>query len=254
VGDPASDPAGAVTSSGAGSLPAEAFRAIVDNTAHAFVVIDSTGEFRYVGGSVERAIGWPPASLLGRNMVEFLTPEGVELALQTVAEIDATDRTGAGVPMVFQLAQPDGSMRWVEIGAIPLFDVPGVDGIALRLRPWSGQAQFDEFVTSLLADDPLPEVLSRLCRSIATSLDGSGAAVHHGFDGTVFAAATGSGVPPECLAEAGPWVEAAAHGALIEASVDERPGSRRVGRRRSPTWRRWLRPPSRSGVRRRVAC
>jgi diguanylate cyclase (GGDEF)-like protein/PAS domain S-box-containing protein len=223
VGDQATDPAGAWNPSGAGSLPTEAFRAIVDQTAHAFVVIDSTGEFRYAGGSVERAIGWTPASLVGRNMVEFLTPEGVELALRTVAEIDATDRTGAGVPMVFELIQPDGSAAWVEIGAIPLFDVPGVDGIALRLRPWDGQAQFDDFVTSLLADDPLPEVLSRLCRSIATSLDGSGAAVHHGFDGTVFAAATGSGVPPECLGDAGPWVEAAAHGALIESEVDELP-------------------------------
>ena len=210
-----------MTSSGAGSLPDAAFRAIVDQTAHAFVVIDSSGEFTYVGGSVERAIGWPPSSLLGRNMIEFLTPTGVEQAVQTVAEIDATDRTGAGVPMVFELMRPDGTTTWVEIGAIPLFEVPGVEGIALRLRPWDGQARFDEFVTSLLADDPLPEVLRRLCRSIAASLDAAGAAVHHGFDGTAFASSTGSDLPEECLGDAGPWLEAAAHAAVMECDVEE---------------------------------
>ncbi|MGH9275848.1 MAG: diguanylate cyclase domain-containing protein [Acidimicrobiales bacterium] len=224
MGDAQADPPrGTVASSGAGSLPIDAFRAIVDQTAHAFVVIDRFGGFVYAGGSVDRVIGWSPESLIGRNMVEFLTPEGVEQALAVVAEIDATDRTGAGVPMVFELVQPDGSTRWVEIGAIPLLDVPGVEGIALRLRSWDVQKQFDEFVSSLLADEPLPEVLRLLCRSIAASLEGAGAVVHHGFDGSAFASAAGSDVPSECLGDNGPWCGAAATGVAAECGLDELP-------------------------------
>jgi diguanylate cyclase (GGDEF)-like protein/PAS domain S-box-containing protein len=208
---------------GAGSLPTDAYRAIIDRSAYPFVVIDGAGTFLYAGGSVERVIGWTPEELLGRNMVEFLTPEGIEQAVATVTEIDTIDRTGAGVPMVFELSHPDGSSRWVEIGAVPLFDVPGVDGIALRLRAWDPQEQFEEFVGSLLADDPLPDVLSLLCRSIAASLDAVGATVHHGFDGTSFAAAAGDGVPPACLGDAGPWRDAAASGAPSHHEVDELP-------------------------------
>ncbi len=223
MGEDESDLGGTEASAGAGTLPEGAFRAIVDRSASAFVVIDGTGTFLYAGGSVQRVIGWAPDELLGRNMVEFLTPEGIEQAVATVAEIDTVDRAGAGVPMVFELAHPDGSTRWIEIGAIPLFDVPGVDGIALRLRPWNPQEQFDEFVSSLLADDPLPEVLRLLCRSIASSLDAVGAAVHHGFDGTSFAAAAGHGVPPSCLGDDGPWRDAVATGEPSHHEIGELP-------------------------------
>jgi diguanylate cyclase (GGDEF)-like protein/PAS domain S-box-containing protein len=190
---------------GAGELPAETFRTIVDQTLHAFVVIDQGGTFTYVGASMELLLGWRPDELLGRNMVEFLTPEGVDLAVQVIEEIEAVDRTGAGVPMVFELLRPDGTRTWMEIGAIPLLDVPGVEGIALRCRPWDGQAHFEDFVGSLLEDAPLPEVLGRLCRSIASSLQASGAVVHHGFDGSSFAASAGHGVPEACLARDDPW-------------------------------------------------
>ncbi len=206
-------------------LPVDAFRTIVDETAHTFVVIDRTGTFVYVGGSSEPALGWPPEELLGRNMIEFLTPAGITQAVAVVAEIDASDRTGAGVPMVFEIVQPSGSTTWVEIGAIPMLDLPGVDGIALRCRPWSGQKHFEDFLASLLADEPLDAILVRLCRSIATSLQASGAAVHHGYDGEAFASASGSDLPGECLADEGPWLDAARDGALTDCDVGALPAA-----------------------------
>lgn len=208
---------------GAGDLPAEAFRAVVDRTAHAFTVIARDGTILYAGGTVERALGWAPEALVGHNMVEFLTPEGAAEAVEVVAEIDASDRTGAGVPMVFEVVQPDGSTRWAEIGAVPLLDVPGVEGIAMRCRPWDGQRRFDDFVEALLAGEPLAVVLSRLCRSIAASLEAGGAVVHHGFDGEGFAEAVGSGVPDACLADEGPWSEVARTGQSAEPSVVDLP-------------------------------
>jgi diguanylate cyclase (GGDEF)-like protein/PAS domain S-box-containing protein len=208
---------------GAGEVPDTVRQAIVDRTAHPFIVIDKAGTFRYVGGSMERVLGLPAAEVIGRNMVEFLTPEGIEQAIEVIAEIDAEDRTGAGVPMVFEVIQPDGSTRWAEIGAIPLFDLPDFEGIALRCRLWDGQHCFDEFVTSLLGTDPLSTVLDRLCRSIALSLEAGGAAVHHGFDGTSFASATGHGVPRACLDDEGPWTTTARSGAVIEADVEALP-------------------------------
>lgn len=207
---------------GAGDLPPEAFRMIVDNTAHPFVVIARDGTIRYAGGSVEKVLGWRPDEVAGRNMADFLPPEEIALAMEAISEIDQVDREGAGVPMVFSLLRPDGERVWVEIGAMPLLDVPGVEGIVLRQQVWDAQHHFDSFVAALLADEPTPDVLGALCRSIAASLEAAGAVIHHGFDGTAFVAAAGSGVPDACRTlDSGPWVTAATTGEAAVCDVGE---------------------------------
>jgi diguanylate cyclase (GGDEF)-like protein/PAS domain S-box-containing protein len=213
---------------GAGELPDEAFRMIVDLTANPFVVLDRAGVVRYAGGSIESTLGWRPGELVGRSMADFLPPDQIALALEALAEIEEVDRGGAGVPMVFAVLQPDGTTAWVEIGAMPLLDVPGVDGIVLRHRPWGSQHHFDQFVTRLLADEPLDDVLPALARSIAESVGAAGAAVHHGFDGDRFAAAAGAGVPGACLVAAeGPWCETARTGLPGACSVASLPAPAR---------------------------
>lgn len=209
---------------GAGELPPEVFRRLVDESAHTFVVIDRAGTLVYVGGLAQEALGWTPEAALGRNMTEFLTPDGLAAAVEVLAEIDDDDRRAAGVPMVFEILQPDGSSAWAEIGAIPLLDVPGVEGIALRCRPWGGQRLLEEFLDQLLSDAPLPEVLSSLCGAIAASLEAPGATVHHGFDGTDFASATGRGVPEGCLVHEGPWRDVLdSERGVAELSIDDLP-------------------------------
>ena len=241
MGDAQDAPTGGVAGTGAGSLPPAVFQAIVDRTAHPFVVIDPDGTIRYAGSSMDCVLDWAPEELVGRNMVDFLTEEGVGQALQVVAEIDVADRSGAGVPMVFELRQPDGSTTWAEIGAIPLFDV-GIDAIALRCRPWASQHQLNSFVESLLADDPLSDVLGRLCPSIATSLDAVGAAVHHGYDGTGFAAVTSSGLDAEHLGGPGPWTEVVGGQAVLHTPVDDLPSSVADAARRAGLSACWAAP------------
>src|SRR4051812_21453549 len=114
---------------GAGDLSDDVFKLIVDMTAYPFVVINPDGYIRYAGGSIEKALGWRASDVAGRNIIDFLAPDQVELAIAAIGEIDAVDREGAGVPMVFKLLRPNGDTSWVEIGAIPLLDVPDVNCI-----------------------------------------------------------------------------------------------------------------------------
>jgi diguanylate cyclase (GGDEF)-like protein/PAS domain S-box-containing protein len=204
------EPEAPLVAIGAGDLPDEVFKMIVDATAYPFVVINPDGHIRYAGGSIERVLGWPANEVAGKNMVDFLPPDQVELAIAAISEIEEVDREGAGVPMVFQLLRPDGETSWVEIGAIPLLDVPGVDCIVLRERVWDAQHWFDAFLDALLADEPLDDVLGALCRSIAASLEAEGAMVHYRFDGVAFAGAAGFGAPVDQLPlDVGPWCDAA---------------------------------------------
>jgi diguanylate cyclase (GGDEF)-like protein/PAS domain S-box-containing protein len=202
------------------SIPYELFRLIVARTANPFVVIGVDGEIRYASETVNRILGWENHELVGRNMADLLLPEDLERAAEAIAEIDAFDREGAGVPMVFGVQRGDGTVGWLEIGAMPMLGVPDIDAIVLRLRPCDAQQGYDRFLDALVADQPLDEVLTTLAWSITHSLDAQGTVVFHGFDGSAFASAAGVGVPLDVLAlDHGPWCEAAATGEPAHRSV-----------------------------------
>jgi diguanylate cyclase (GGDEF)-like protein/PAS domain S-box-containing protein len=195
---------------GAGEVPDEVFRLVVDGTATPFVLIDRDGTIRYVSGSIETVLGWRADQLVGRNMVEFLPEDQVETAIQAVAEIDEFDRIGAGVPITFAISRPDGERAWFDIGAMPFLDVPEIDLIALRLRPWDAEHHMAEFLTTLLTAPSLDAVLGPLSRSIAASLQAAGAAIHHGFDGRAFGGTVGSwDAAADLPLDVGPWCDAA---------------------------------------------
>lgn len=97
-----------VTVPGRGDVPPETFRLVVDGTAAPFVLIDRVGTIRYASGSTSQVLGWGLDDFVGHNIVEFLPGHQVDTAIGAVAEIEAGDRTGAGVPIVFAVNRPDG--------------------------------------------------------------------------------------------------------------------------------------------------
>jgi diguanylate cyclase (GGDEF)-like protein/PAS domain S-box-containing protein len=203
-------------------LPSDAYRHIVEHTANPFVVLQVDGTVRFASESIAQVIGWTADELIGRNMADLVVPDDLERAIAAVAEIDEFDRTGAGAPMVFGIVRPDGSSTFVEIGALPLFDLADFEGIAMRLRAYDSMERFERAMAALLRDEPLDVVLEDLAESIALALDAEAAVVHHGFDGGHFEGAAGRGVGVDALPlDAGPWCEVAATGAPAHCAVRE---------------------------------
>jgi diguanylate cyclase (GGDEF)-like protein/PAS domain S-box-containing protein len=237
---------------GAGSLPAQAFKLIVDRSAHGFAVIATDGTVVYAGGSMDRVTGWQPDELLGRNIAEFLPAEYLGRAIEAIGEIERDDPSGAGVPMVFPLTRPDGTWAWTEIGATPLLDVPGVEGIVLRHRNWDTQHFFDEFLTAIVRGDDLDTVLATLGRSIALTVDAADVVVHYGFDGHRFAGRVGAmtAVANAVGDEDGsPWRLAAASGEPVLRDVDQLPPILAASARRHGMAACWCLPlPSSPGL------
>lgn len=209
-----------------GGLPESAFRKIVDGTAYPFVLIGTDGMIRFAGESIAELLGWAPAEVVGRNIAEFLDSDELETAVAAIEEIEGFNRSGAGVPMVFRVLKRDGSRRWLEIGAMPMLDEPGIEAIVLRMRPQDAQQHFDDFLARLLAGEALEDVLAALANSIAEALNALGVVIHHGFDGTAFAGTAGHGVPLQVLArDHGPWCQAVLEGeqrVCSEADIDPR--------------------------------
>src|SRR3546814_4855862 len=80
-----------------------------------------------------------------------------------------------------------------------MLDESDLECIVFRTRGWNGEHHLDEFLRSLLADAPPDHVLTSLARSIGSLLQSRAAVIHHGFDGTAFAASVGGGVPEGCI-------------------------------------------------------
>jgi diguanylate cyclase (GGDEF)-like protein/PAS domain S-box-containing protein len=199
-----------VGSPGNAELPDAAFRTIVETLTIPILVIAGDGTITYFGGSAERDFRATSEEVVGRNIVEFLPPEHVEEAIATMGDLVDHEQVGIGVPPVYPIVRLDGTVTWQCIGAVPLLDDPDVAGIPMYFMPWDAQLHLDDSLASLLAGDPLTEVLGTLARAIAVSFESPGAAIHHGYRDGAFAGHAAWGVPPGCLeAEASPWREAA---------------------------------------------
>ena len=214
-----------------GDLPEGLARQIFEQTAVPFVVIDRAGTIVHAGASVALVVGWKPHQIIGRNMVEFVDPADIDMALTALHEIDTIDRMSSSVPVVFPLRLADGGWRHVEIAAMPLHHA-GPDGlIALRLRSWEAERHMSDFVRAMLADGPLDRDLEALTRSLAASLEGLGASVHHGFDGTSFHGVAGSWSGAASLSLAAePWTRAVRdEGAEVQVVEVEDPAVAELG-------------------------
>lgn len=251
---------------GAGSMPASLSRAIVDQTAHPFVVVTSDGTISYAGGSIHDLTGWLPEDLVGRNMIEFVAPAERDRALHTFSELQAAAEGTVSLPIVFEVLTPTGGSIWCEVGALRASDLETdepLDGMVVRLRPWSHNHHFNLFLEALLSSQPFPEVARALCRSISLALLADGALLHHGFDGSRFLGTDGTGVPLACApTDEGPWHRAAVEGSRstqrsptcrrAPGSRRRPPGSRPSGAHRSRTSTGCPGPCCRSGARNRA--
>jgi len=217
---------------GSGSLPASLSRAIVDATAHSFVIIDAEGTITYASTSVHQLSGWLPADLVGHNMIQFIAPGDRERALTAFAEMDEATSGTLNLPIVFEALRPDGQPIWLEIGAMrytELSDIGDFDGTVFRLRGWSHNHHFNLFLEALLSSQPFPDVAAPLCESIRLALFAQGALLHHGFDGSRFLGADGTGVPRSCAPiDEGPWRQAALEGRPVFATVADLPPRARL--------------------------
>lgn len=184
------------------------------------VLIDDLGTMLHVNPAASEQFGWTVEELVGRSVLDFTTPEAVDTAIQSLADLAAHDELGIGVPTVFPVLDAQGRATWWAIGAAPLQDDPDVGATVLWFMPWSAQLLFDESLASLTAGAPLDEVLEHLGPAITTALEAVGTSVHHAFDGEVFFGTSGPGLPDGLLAGAGPWTEAARTGVPSYAGLD----------------------------------
>src|SRR4051794_2785371 len=120
----------------------ERFRALVENSSDALLVIDAEGRITYLSPSSERHLGWAPAQMVGRSIFDFLHPEDRELVGTRMAE--TLSSPGRNIVAHVRFHHADGSWRIMEgIGVNRLFD-PAVAGIVVNARDITERRKLEE--------------------------------------------------------------------------------------------------------------
>src|SRR3954452_6572820 len=110
----------------------ERFRALVENSSDALLVLDAEGRIKYLSPSSERHLGWSPADMAGRSLFDFLHPDDRELVGTRMAE--TLSSPGRNIVAHVRFHHADGSWRIMEgIGVNRLSD-PAVAGIVVNAR------------------------------------------------------------------------------------------------------------------------
>ncbi len=121
----------------------ERFHALVQNSADLIAVIDETGIIQYASPTSERILGYTTAESIGRNFIEWVHPEDIPLALESL--ISRSREAGTANQSIEVRGQhKDGTWRDIEVLGTNLLTDPVIKGIVLNMRDITGRKQSEK--------------------------------------------------------------------------------------------------------------
>ncbi|NQT74709.1 MAG: PAS domain S-box protein [Chloroflexi bacterium] len=109
----------------------EYFRAVIENSADAFVILNTDGTVRYRSPSYERILGHNPDKSV-ESLFERIHPDDVEEAAEMYAHV--TQKPGEIVKVELHVKASDGNWIPIEADGQNLIDNPAVGGIVVSFR------------------------------------------------------------------------------------------------------------------------
>ena len=110
----------------------ERFRALVENSSDALLLIDAEGRITYVTPSSERHLGWPLKQMIGRSIFDFIHPDDREMIGVRMAE--TLNKPLGSVSQEVRFQHADGDWRIMEGVGVNRLDDPSVGAIVVNAR------------------------------------------------------------------------------------------------------------------------
>jgi len=120
----------------------ERFRALIENSSDAIVILNRDGMSRYQSQSMKRVLGYAPEERIGKNAFEFVHPEDMPRAVEAFTQL-AQDR-GSAQHVEVRGRHRDGSWRVFEVLGRNLLDDPVVGGIVVNFRDITERKRSEE--------------------------------------------------------------------------------------------------------------
>jgi PAS domain S-box-containing protein len=140
------------------------FRALVENSSEVICIGSPDGTIFYTTPSVQRLLGYTPASWFGRSAFEIMAPECRE-SVRAAALNLASQPTGSVLRVVTRVRHFDGSWKWVDAVLTNLIGQPAVGGIVCNYRDVTDSRNAEEALRAseqryrLLAES-LPQMIT----------------------------------------------------------------------------------------------
>lgn len=142
----------------AAAIPPGFFEALVQANPDTIAVIDSTGRFVFVSEAVTRMLGHRAEDLVGRDGFEFIHPDDLGSAAESLASTVASE-SGVREPLLLRLLHVDGSWRSVEIITNNMSRDERVRGLVITARDMSARSQSEK--TAMEARDLFEQAFTR---------------------------------------------------------------------------------------------
>lgn len=144
-----------------GAAILDVIAAAVDRSPLLVLGMSSTGAIRFANDAVFQSLGHHPVSFIGSNAIDLIHPEDIDRA--ALALVSATEeQTFPHGFTRYRIAASDG--RWIELEVLAAA-VENVDEtlIVAYARKIGHQLTMDEVMSRLVADEPVDQVLTRVC-------------------------------------------------------------------------------------------
>ena len=120
----------------------ERFRALVENSSDALLLIDAEGRITYLSPSSVRHLGWTAEQMVGRSIFDFLHPDDRELVGVRMAE--TLGHPGKTIVEQVRFLHADGSWRIMAGGGVNRLADPAVAGIVVNVRDITDRRKLEE--------------------------------------------------------------------------------------------------------------
>jgi hemerythrin-like metal-binding protein/PAS domain S-box-containing protein/putative nucleotidyltransferase with HDIG domain len=138
------------------------YRALIENSSDAVMLINSEGKIIYRSPAVYRLMGLDPAALLDNSMFSTIHPDDLKDALKSFAQLLQT--LDKSILFQFRVQHSDGSWRWMEGTGTNLLTEPAVNAIVVNYRDITERKQAEEEIKN--SNDEL-SMLFELSHSLA---------------------------------------------------------------------------------------
>jgi PAS domain S-box-containing protein len=120
----------------------ERFRALVENSSDALLLVDAEGRVTYISPSSSRHLGWGSDEMLGQSIFDFLHPDDRDAMSMKLAEVLRSP--GKPVTQDIRLQHADGSWRAIESIAVNRLSDPSVEAIVVNARDITDRRKLEE--------------------------------------------------------------------------------------------------------------
>ena len=138
----------------------ELFRALVDRGGEAYMVLEPSGDVRFMSANVARVMGAEPRQLEENGgLLDVVRQPDRRRALQALSRIRKD--AGSSTSLELRAWHPDGSESFLEVRLTNLIDNPAVGGILVAMRDITPRKTFETEIQHLAYYDALTGLANR---------------------------------------------------------------------------------------------